>query len=238
MVTNEKQVHNKRKTPMIVLHGFGVSSLWLNRYKESFSNDHNVQTPELPYSPNQSTPVKACVDSWAESVLNEYSSIFHSDTILIGESLGCAVAMSIVSKVSVSRLIMITPFVEFRVNMSDVFSLLFLPSTLIAKVRAKKSFPNSQAEREALEKMTGSLPKGKIIKTMLGQAKFRWEKYLPNKANKTLIISAQFDRLAPQSLIAKLSEKTDAQTFTIEKSGHQAPTKKWETIKSEIESFL
>ncbi|HOO96582.1 MAG TPA: alpha/beta hydrolase [Caldisericia bacterium] len=231
-------MNEQEKTPMIVLHGFGVSSRWLDRYRETFSGNYNVITPEMAYSPEGDEMSGASVDSWADAILESYSQLFNKETVLVGESLGCAVALSLASRTLVSRLILVTPFVEFRVNLSDIFSLLFLPTKYVAKIRAEKSFKNFPETKEALISMTGSLSKSKMIRAIQGQRNFQWRDYTVPSSCKTQIIGGEFDRLAPPKLIDELSDKTNARTSIIEKSGHQVPTKKWEAVKSIIESFL
>lgn len=112
-------VEQKIKPNFVILHGFTGSANknfipWL---KQSLENQgFKVQAPDLPNTddPKESEQVKYALDNIE----------FDENTVLIGHSLGCAVAMKVVEKLSlrIKKLILIAPAIAPEFHTTEYLS--------------------------------------------------------------------------------------------------------------------
>jgi pimeloyl-ACP methyl ester carboxylesterase len=101
--------------PVVLVHGFGVSSAYYVPFAERLADAFRVIAPDLPGHGKSDTPRRALdVDGFADALLNFLNAAALERPVIIGHSLGAQIALALAARHPdrVERLVLVGPTVD------------------------------------------------------------------------------------------------------------------------------
>jgi pimeloyl-ACP methyl ester carboxylesterase len=223
--------------PIVVIHGFGVNSDWTRHIALHFADKYKVYLLDAPYSSKLKTNIKPCIEDYAKAIANFIKESKIEKPIVIGESMGSAVATVLDSMGLASKLVLISPFTQYKgCLLCDILKILIVPNSILAKKAVLKIFPFDKEKAEKAIRIISACPKSSLVKQLIAVKRFNGDKYFEGIKTKTLIIVGCFDKLFDfQDL---LSKNQNISIYTENDSGHHVASTKWPVIGKIIEEFL
>jgi len=230
----------KSKPFLVVLHGLGASSEWMGIYKKSFSNNYNVIIPDMPYSPDSGPHCGKSITGYVDYVYELLKdTIGGEESILIGESLGGAVAMVLCQKMSFKKLVLIAPSLGIEKGfMSTYLRMLLVPVDILAEPVAEK-IAKSDPELGALsKKIMISTPKYKMLNPLVAMKRFSAFDLEPGCLPELLVIGGKYDKVVPEDKLSLFAGKHGANLYINNESGHHVAVNRWPDVEARIKEFI
>lgn len=223
--------------PIIVIHGFGVSSDWTRHIALHFADKYKVYLLDAPYSSKLKANVKPSIEEYAIIIAEFIAKSKIENPIVIGESMGAAVATVLDSMRLASKLVLISPFARYKgCLLCDAAKIFLVPNSILARNAASKIFPFDKERAAKAAKIISACPKSSLVKQLIAVKKFNGEKYFLGIKTKTLVVAGFFDKLFDYQDL--MSNNPNIRIFVEKNSGHHVASTKWPEIGKVIEEFL
>lgn len=224
-------------SPIIVIHGFGVNSDWTRYIALHFADKYKVYLLDAPYSSKLKANINPRIEDYAKAIADFIKESKVENPIVIGESMGAAVATVLDSMGLARKLVLISPFTRYKGCLfCDTAKIFLVPNSILARNAASKIFPFDKEKASKAAKIISACPKSSLLKQLIAVKKFNGEKYLLGIKAKTLIVTGFYDKLFDfQDLMSK---NPNIRIFVENDSGHHVASTKWPEIGKVIEEFL
>jgi 2-hydroxy-6-oxonona-2,4-dienedioate hydrolase len=199
--------------PVVLVHGFGISSSYFVRTAERLAPFFDVYAPDLPGHGKSDTPARPLhVEGFAES-LRQWMEVMHiRRASIVGNSMGCQIAVELAVRYPdvVDRLVLIGPTMDRAAK--SVIPL--LPRFLAGGAYERVSL-NGLLVKDYLRMA------GRIRHELHAMLAHRIEDKLPQVAAPVLFVRGEKDPIAPQRWVNELAHLTaDSHVAVIPGWGH------------------
>ncbi len=227
------------KSCLVVLHGLGTNSRWMERYRNSFSRDYALIIPDLPYSPDSGLDCGKSVEDYSDKLFGSLKNVVRDEIILIGESLGGAVAMVLSQKLSCRKLVLVTPSLGLEGSFLPTFmKVLFTPVSVLANSVSGKIVKYDPDLGDLSRKIMASMPKHKMLDAIVALKRFNAFDIKPGCLPRLLVIGGKHDRVVPEGKLRLFANKHCADLYIDNESGHHVAVKRWPDVETRIREFL
>lgn len=199
--------------PVVLVHGFGVSSRYFIPTAQRLSDHFSVYVPDLPGHGRSSTPrtpldvpgLAGALVAWMDAVGIKCAS-------LVGNSMGCQIAVEVALRhpERVNRLVLIGPSVDPAGR-----------NTLEQFRRLVLSAPYERFSLSGILLLDYARMAWRIVPELRAMLRYRTEEVLPRIAQPVLLVRGEHDAVAPPRWLTEAARLLEtSRTLTIPGGGH------------------
>lgn len=221
---------------IVVLPGLWTNSKWLQKYFDLRTHG-KVWIIDPPYSNLTDCKTKHSIDFYASKVISAMKSLGIQKPVIMAESLGTTVALTIEKNMDVDKLVLIAPVtnVEKKLYFATLLQMLTPPSVLVRQ-RANMMFKRKpELIPEAIKMMSG-FSKSKLLRPVMALKKYNALSFKP--ACPTLLIGGLYDKVSTPEKLAALARYFGAKLVINKKTGHHVTEYAWPDCLELITDFI
>lgn len=220
------------RLPVVLVHGFGISSAYFVPFAESLAGHFEVYAPDLPgHGQSATAPRPLDIDGFADALRRWMSTAGIARAALIGHSMGCQVAVELAARYpeAVDRLVLIGPTADREAR-----------SAIRMAARLLAGGPHEPASMlfVAMKDYIRMLPRLRHeLKALL---EHRIEERLPRVQVPVLFVRGENDKVAPQQWVDELASRVvrGGRVSVVPHCGHAAHYGAPEETAQRVISFL
>lgn len=223
--------HEAGTCPVVLVHGFGISSSYFMPAAERLASEFEVFAPDLPGHGRSDAPARALdIGGHAEALRAWLRKLGIAGACLVGHSMGCQVVTELAARHPdvADRLVLIGPTMDPRAT-----------STLRAAARLIAGGAEERPSMIGLIVRDYVRMAPRLLKEFRAMREHRIEDALMRVAAPVLLVTGQKDRVAPTDWIEGLARlAADARTAVVPDAGHAVHYSDVERLLPLIAPFL
>lgn len=221
---------------IVVLPGLWTNSKWLAKYLD-LKTHGKVWIIDPPYSNLTHCRAGHSINYYADKVIEAMKLLGIDRPIIMAESLGTTVALTIEKRTGAEKLVLVAPVINVeRKLFLYTFTQMLTPTRSLVRQRANMMFRRKpEMIPQAVEMMSG-FGKSKLLGSIIAMKKYNALNFKPSCP--TLIIGGQYDKISTPEKLAELSQLFGAKLVINKKTGHHVTEYAWPECFEQIVKFI